>query len=73
TVQLYISCPHQSAALHQVSPSHCPLTSGIPVRVPLYTQSTSFFLSYVLLRVPLSIPCAHLCPLNIKCAHQSAL
>ncbi|CAI9587472.1 unnamed protein product, partial [Staurois parvus] len=40
SVPPYISCPHQTAPLHQVSPSQCHLTSGIPVRVPPYTQST---------------------------------
>ncbi|CAI9556430.1 unnamed protein product [Staurois parvus] len=40
---LYISCPHQSAPLHQVSPPRCYLTSDIPIRVPLT------------LKVPLSI------------------
>ncbi|CAI9596636.1 unnamed protein product [Staurois parvus] len=50
----YIRCPHQSASLHQVSPSECPLTSGspseqlspsefpltsgIPIRVPPYIR-----------------------------------
>ncbi|CAI9595768.1 unnamed protein product [Staurois parvus] len=41
-VLLYISCLHQSAPLHQVSPSRCHLTSGSPIRVPPYTQSTPF-------------------------------
>ncbi|CAI9547753.1 unnamed protein product, partial [Staurois parvus] len=87
----YISCPHQSAPLHQVSPSQCHLTSGIPIRVPTYTQSIPFhhiphqsapfhhmcqsdcpFPSHVPIRVPLPTVCAHLCPLNITCAHQSA-
>ncbi|CAI9613947.1 unnamed protein product, partial [Staurois parvus] len=79
---LYISCPHQSAPLHQASPSQCHLTSGIPVRVPPYTQSTPFhhispfecpFLLHVPIRVPLSTVCAHLCSLNITGVHQSAL
>ncbi|CAI9571847.1 unnamed protein product, partial [Staurois parvus] len=34
-VVLYISCPHQSASLHKVSPSHCHLISDFPFRVPL--------------------------------------
>ncbi|CAI9550473.1 unnamed protein product, partial [Staurois parvus] len=47
-VQLYIIA-HQSAPLHQLSPSECPFTSGIPITVPPYiryshqsTQSTPF-------------------------------
>ncbi|CAI9538403.1 unnamed protein product, partial [Staurois parvus] len=59
-VLLYISCPHQSVPLHQVSPSQCHLTSGIPVRVPLT------------LKVPLSIIFPHQsAPLN-HIPHQSA-
>ncbi|CAI9583430.1 unnamed protein product, partial [Staurois parvus] len=77
---LYISCPHQSAPLHQISPSHCHLTSDIPVRVPPCPQSTPFyhispsecpFTSHVPIRVPLSTVCAYLCPLNIKWADHS--
>ncbi|CAI9566631.1 unnamed protein product, partial [Staurois parvus] len=77
----YIRGAHQSAPLHQVSPSHCHLTSGIAIRVPPYTQSTPFhhispsecpFPTHVTIRVPLSTVCAHMCSLNINCAHQSA-
>ncbi|CAI9604068.1 unnamed protein product [Staurois parvus] len=60
---LYIRYPHHIAILHQVSPSHCHLTSGIPIRYP--------FLSYFPGIVPLSTVCAHLCRLNIKWAHRS--
>ncbi|CAI9541346.1 unnamed protein product, partial [Staurois parvus] len=57
-VPLYISCPHQSTPLHQVFRSVCPLTSGIPVRVPPYTQSTPFY---------------HISPSNYPaCANQTA-
>ncbi|CAI9531520.1 unnamed protein product, partial [Staurois parvus] len=90
-VPLYISCTHQSAPLHQLYPSECPFTSGIPITLPLYIRyshqsaplhSKYPFLSYLPIRVhhyiifpirvPLSITCAHLCPLNIKWARQSA-
>ncbi|CAI9607238.1 unnamed protein product [Staurois parvus] len=70
-------CAHQSAPLHQVSPSQCHLTPGIPVKVPPYTQSTPFhhispsecpFSSYFSIRVPLyiifphqSAPLHHMC------------
>ncbi|CAI9555939.1 unnamed protein product, partial [Staurois parvus] len=81
TVLLYISCPYHFATLHQVfpsgvppytqstpfyhiSPSECPFTSYSPSEWP--------FPSHVPIRVHLSTVCAHLCPLNIKCAHQSA-
>ncbi|CAI9599439.1 unnamed protein product [Staurois parvus] len=61
----HIRCAHQSAPLHQVSPSQCSFTSVVPNRVPLYTRyphhispSECPFTSYFLIIVPLSITCA---------------
>ncbi|CAI9620319.1 unnamed protein product [Staurois parvus] len=34
----HIRCAHQSAPLHQLSPSECPFTSGIPITVPPYIR-----------------------------------
>ncbi|CAI9586825.1 unnamed protein product, partial [Staurois parvus] len=57
----YIRCAHQSAPLHQLSPSECPFTSGIPITLPPYIryshQSATLhskypFLSYFTIRVP---------------------
>ncbi|CAI9578244.1 unnamed protein product, partial [Staurois parvus] len=57
-VPLYIRYPHH------ISPSEYPFISYSPSECP--------FPSHVPIRVPLSTVCAHLCPLNIKWAHQSA-
>ncbi|CAI9549914.1 unnamed protein product, partial [Staurois parvus] len=54
-----IRYPHQSAPLHQVSPSECPFTSGIPIRVPLYIR-------YPHQSIPIRVP------LYIRYPHQSA-
>ncbi|CAI9536399.1 unnamed protein product [Staurois parvus] len=72
----HIRCAHQSAPLHQLSPSECPFTS-----VPPYTQSTPFhhispsecpftsyspsdcpFPSHVPIRVPFHSMCAYVPP-----------
>ncbi|CAI9558207.1 unnamed protein product, partial [Staurois parvus] len=64
-VSPYIRCAHQSAPLHQLSPSECPFTSVVPIRVPLYIRYPhhiatlhQVFLSEgpLTLKVPLSIP-----------------
>ncbi|CAI9554880.1 unnamed protein product, partial [Staurois parvus] len=69
-VLLYFSCPHQSAPLHQVSPSHCHLSSGIPVKsAPLPSKYP--FLLYFPIRVPLYTIFPIRVPLCITCAHQS--
>ncbi|CAI9600377.1 unnamed protein product, partial [Staurois parvus] len=78
SVPPYIRCAHQSAPLHQVSPSHCHLISGIPVRVPPYTQSTPFyyfsqsecpFTSYSTSECPFPSHVPIRVPLSKVCAH----
>ncbi|CAI9545872.1 unnamed protein product [Staurois parvus] len=70
TLPLYIrysrqSAPYtQSTPFHHISPSECPFTSYSPSECP--------FPSHVPISLPLSIGCAHLCPLNKTGAHQSA-
>ncbi|CAI9581572.1 unnamed protein product, partial [Staurois parvus] len=38
----YIRCPYYSVPIHQVSPSQCPHTSGVPITVslPPYIRGT---------------------------------
>ncbi|CAI9575548.1 unnamed protein product, partial [Staurois parvus] len=72
----------QSAPLHQLSPSECPITSGIPIRLPPYIwysrQSAPLhskypFLSYFPIRVPLYIIFPIRVPLSTVCAHLCPL
>ncbi|CAI9606057.1 unnamed protein product [Staurois parvus] len=56
----HIRCAHQSAPLHQLSPSECPFTLGIPIRVPLYIIFPIRVPLYIIfpIRVPPYITCA---------------
>ncbi|CAI9545525.1 unnamed protein product, partial [Staurois parvus] len=80
SVPPYIRCAHQSAPLHQLSPSEFPYRSGIPITVPPYIRycrqsaplcSKYPFPSYFLIRVPLYIIFPIRLPVSITCAHQN--
>ncbi|CAI9572351.1 unnamed protein product, partial [Staurois parvus] len=72
----------RSAPLHQLSPSECPFTSGIPITLPPYIRyshqsaplySKYSFLSYFPIRAPLYIIFPVRVSLSTVCAHLCPL
>ncbi|CAI9620627.1 unnamed protein product, partial [Staurois parvus] len=70
SVPPYIRCAHQSAPLHQLSPSECPFTSGIPITLPPYIRYSRQ--CPLTLKVPLSIIFPHQSAPLYHITHQSA-
>ncbi|CAI9575127.1 unnamed protein product [Staurois parvus] len=60
----HIRCAHQSAPLHQISPSECPFTSGIPITLSPYIRYSR--------QIPLSIIFPHQSAPLHHIPHQSA-